>query len=355
MYVDDGVRMHLIMSLVTLLGAWTGFSGYLHNKDRIEKTQWILRYQSFLSFVLIFVITSGIWFSYMSRPATSTFTDYLAQLAAADPTVRMQYELSSSAGGAPGIYKFLSFGLNGALVALGSVRAISRQIPGNRDKWTILFLYAVSAMIFKTIIALDRAGALLIFLVVGYDVVASGRLNRVRILALTGFAVIVFSALAAVRQQGLGPIEALLVYAAHGISNFGLVLNAPSCLDYGGNTFLAPLFFVISRLTGFDLLADCAINTWDWNPAHYFFSSLFLDFSYAGLVLCWLIGYAVVSLDIAAHRGKILALAANHQAVVAVITMIGVTTLRSIELYYAVAVAWVLLRIAVYREGTKEA
>jgi hypothetical protein len=252
---------------------------------------------------------------------------------------RVNFELSSADGGAPGILKILSFASNGSYAAV--VIVLSKSVKLDRKLFLFSLLSAIS-LIFKIVVSIDIASVLLVILGLFY-VAIKRKVNILFLLLSILISVLCLNYISNIRLPGFSIFDFVGLYTVGGIVNFGYVIENVDCYGFGFYTFLNPLNFLMSRLN-VGVTLSCLGDNWVFNPAQYFFSLLYLDYGLFSFVVLVAFLIFIARSQRRANVGLNIHTAINLHLAIAIFTMSGVTTLRGIEFYFACFVTWYLNR-----------
>lgn len=347
-YIETGLAFHSIFFVISLGGIIFGHLIYRNSSPlKIEPINYGERLSG-ASVILIYIfILIGVASTYQN---ISFFGDVASYYTASDlGNARENFELSSSEGGAPGIYKLLSHALNGVFAALciiyGNLTLRDRAGFSRRLHLKFLLMISTVGLAFKVSVSLDRATVLLFILGLLYIIIRKKPKTAVFLVLLsTGIALLNF--VSSFRISDYGIFDFIALYSALGLSNFGQIIQKDICFDLGAQTLFSALNGVTTKLFEFGVAQSCLGDSWSYNPAQYFFSHVFLDFSYFGLIFVFFLGFFLVYSDRRLLRGSLFHESLTLHLSCAIIMMVGVTTLRGVEFFFAFFVSFVILKLA---------
>ena len=288
----------------------------------------------------------GLYAAFNSSPALVDINEYFSNLIGGDNNSRSAFELASEDGGAPGVFKLLAFSINGAYA--GVVMLIHQKIIRTDIQVSLLLFGLLVVLLIKTAIFLDRATLLLVFIGI-ILVLAQQRFFRLfaPIIVVLGFGL--FNLLSYLRLAGFGILDFIGLYSLLGVANFSIAITKLDCIDFGVNTIFSAPALLLFKTVGWELMSTCVGDNWIYNPAQYFFSHVFLDFRYLSPVFLIGFGAMLSKVEKNVNSNGMYSNAIYMHLIVAVLMMVGVTTLRGLEFYFSIVVTYLIIKVSVRR------
>ena len=328
------LQIYILLSYIIMLLSFIYFTSF-HQPSRSQKALFEIKQRSHLekTFYMFFLIIGS--YGIYKNLYGLTINEYLSSVMQFDNDLRVNFEKSSSDTGVSGVFKSAAFFVNGVFIA--TFASITHR------KFSNLWLILISLMMLcKTLVFLDRAS-----LIVMGIVYLTYRQNKMKIGVRTAFsAVIVFILLEF--ATSLRSETSILTQAAEymnlGVVNAALAIDQPFCLDFGIHTLLAPLNFLMFKLSNVYFIKDCALVDYIENPATNIVGNLHQDFYMFSFLFYVVYAYF---LSFCAKRSPTSPIfyILSVQFLMNTIMFIGVPPFRGIEFYITICCAILLVKI----------
>lgn len=331
------VVLHCVLSFSILLGFL--FFKFRYINVFIPCKSYFFSSRKYFYFSIFFSVL-GLFSVIYSAIKDGDVSSYLNSFFSLETGIRESFELGSVSGGVPGYIKLLSYGP--LAVFLNSVSFIFfNNNYYKRDKYLIYsFIISLICLLFKVVFSLDRL-SLVSVLLVGFTYTLKNFKIKYLLYLLVIFAFI--NIISLLRLQNFGIFQFFVLYGQLGLNNFQLVLDTNSDFSFGFQTLLHPLYFIFKFFNIPFPIFNHNIS-WDWNPAQYLFSYLYMDFGYFSFLFSFFLGYYFAFLENRSFKQTKGYLSVYFIVMYLIISFIGVPAFRGLEFWYAISVSLFLSR-----------
>lgn len=291
--------------------------------------------KGFFIFCLVLIII-GLLTSILTVGSIISPQEYLTQLASKDEGIA-EIRQQAGDGGLGGIFKMLNYCPLAIYLITSSYLNFFNFEKNDIKKVKKINAISLGASLIKVLFSLDRLTILAILLVQIYTNVIKKKLS-LKFLIVVSCILTLGGFVTASRMSDSGLLDFLVVYCKLSLVNFQMVIDNQADFSYGFQTLLSPFSF-IAKFFGIALDIPSP-NVWVWNPAQYFNSYLFMDFSYLSFFLYPLIGYFINYVEIKKRRGCEFYTSFYFVLMFTITTFISVPFLRGMEF-------WVLILICI--------
>lgn len=287
-YFVEAFIFHLFSILVFIFGFLYGINFKLKFNYKIEKKYIIVSDKYFTYSYVLLVI--GLVVSVLRISYVTSLSQYFSNLLAGNAYFITLIREDSNNGGLPGIFKLFAFApltVYMVTVSLLNFFNCKKTCKAKLKKLTIISLIIT---IVKVVLSLDRLTILAIVVSNLYILMRKEKILSLRNVILFLFVFLFANFISSSRLSDYSIFDFIILYSKLGIVNFQNIMNQLSFDNYtfGFSTFFAPLSFILNSF-GYSVVSDFQF-IYEWNPANYFNSYLFIDFGYFSIFIYFIIG-----------------------------------------------------------------
>jgi hypothetical protein len=331
--INQALFFHLLIILLVSLGYSIKKIIVIKYSDKSDYNNFFQLKKGFFFFCLVLIVV-GVITSILTIGSIVSPVEYLKQLISRDGGIA-QIRQESGDGGLGGVFKMLNYCPLAIYLITSSYLNFYTFNENDTKKIKRINGISLIASLIKVLFSLDRLTIMAILLVQIYTNFIKKKIN-LKFVLIIGCVSSLGIFITASRMSDAGFFDFLVLYCKLSLVNFQKVIDHQTDFAYGLQTLLSPFYF-ISKFFGFNLDIP-APNAWVWNPAQYFNSYLFMDFSYFSFLLYPFIGYYINYVELKKKHGSKFYTSFYFAFMFTITTFISVPFIRGMEFWVVILI-----------------
>lgn len=331
-----------IQAVLFVIAGWIIFSILPRRPSQGERIFEIIpNKKKLFSFLSYSFILSGLASVIGQIYSSGSLGEYLLAVITFNATSELReiYLTPSGEGGLPGVIKM--FHIAPLAVYFVAASLAQRETCNSSDRRFFRKHAIISglAILLKVFLVMDRISLIGLAVPLAHQTIRY--LTFSRFLKMSPAFFIAYAALHYIsesRLAGHGPFDFLLLYSKLGIVNLQIMLSSLEFHTHGFSTVLSPFIFV---LNAFSLPTPATpMFEWEWNPAQFLTSYVFMDIGHFAFVAFFWIGLFLRWIELKSKRAKFTSF--YYAATLTVITTFTVPFFRSVEFWLLLLIVYIL-------------
>jgi hypothetical protein len=336
--INEALFFHFLIIILVLIGySFNKIIVFNTAKTYIKEIDLFYFKSNYLKISFILVII-GVLTTVLTIGNIVSPKEYLSMLITQNNDV-VDIRQQSGDGGLSGLFKMMNiFPLAIYLITSANLKFGNYEQSQNKILKT-LNKFSLFGLVIKILFSLDRISIMAIFLIEFFSNTVYNKI-KIKYLIVLGFILFLGVFVTASRMPDNNFIEFIIIYCKLSIVNFQKVITNDNTYSLGFQTFLSPLSLVF-KFFGFNIDIPSP-NDWEWNPAQYFNSYLFMDFRYFSLIFYPIFGYFIKYIELKKKAKNKFFISSYFIFMFTVSTFISVPFIRGVEFWLCIIICYFL-------------